>query len=69
MMYFFIFIGVIVLYFGIRIWIGSRKMGFYGDNLKNQSRTSRDEAYEKSAQHATQLRNNIKQGGVLYNYS
>jgi hypothetical protein len=63
MMYFFIFIGVIVLYFGIRIWIGSRKMEFYGDSLKNHSRNSRDEAYEKSAQHATQLKNNHKQGG------
>lgn len=63
MMYFFIFTGVIVLYFGIRVWIGSRKMEFYGDSIKNNSRDAREKAYEKSAQHAQQLRNNSNQNG------
>jgi hypothetical protein len=62
-MYFFIFIGVIVLYFGIRVWIGSRKMEFYGDSIKKNSSNPRDEAYQKSAQHAAQLRNNSNQNG------
>jgi hypothetical protein len=62
-MYFFIFIGVIVLYFGIRVWIGSRKMEFYGDSIKKNSSNPRDEAYQKSATHAAQLRNNSNQNG------
>ncbi|MEL3971746.1 hypothetical protein AAEO50_05570 [Rossellomorea oryzaecorticis] len=62
-MYFFIFIGVIILYFGIRVWIGSRKMEFYGDSIKKNSSNERDESYQKSARHAVQLRNNNNQNG------
>ncbi|MGM0840158.1 MAG: hypothetical protein ACQEWE_05495 [Bacillota bacterium] len=63
MMYFFIFVGILVLYFTIRIWIGSRKMEFYGDSIKNTSRNSRDEAYEKSARHSQQAMNSNHHSG------
>jgi hypothetical protein len=63
MMYFFIFIGIIVLYFGIRIFIGSRKMEFYGDSIKKQKSTPREEAYQKSAQHSQQSMNANHQTG------
>ncbi|MGM0829186.1 MAG: hypothetical protein ACQEU4_13280 [Bacillota bacterium] len=61
MMYFFLFVGILVLYFGI--WIGSRKMEFYGDSIKNMSRNSRDEAYEKSARHTQQAMNSNHHSG------
>lgn len=63
MMYFLMFIGIIVLYFGIRVWIGSRKMEFYGDSIKENSSNARDDAYQKSTQHAAHLRNNSHQNG------
>ncbi|MDT9025530.1 hypothetical protein [Rossellomorea yichunensis] len=63
MMSFFIFIGILVLYFAIRIWIGSRKMEFYGDSIKNTSRNARDEAYEKSARHSQQAMNSNHHSG------
>ncbi|NQD64364.1 hypothetical protein HP456_00315 [Bacillus haikouensis] len=63
MMYFFIFAGVLVLYFGIRIWIGSRKIEFYGDSIKKTSNNRRDQAYEKSAQHSQQAMNATNQPG------
>jgi hypothetical protein len=63
MMYFFLFVGILVLYFGIRIWIGSRKMEFYGDSIKNTSRNSRDEAYEKAAPHTQQAMNSNHHSG------
>jgi hypothetical protein len=63
MMYFFIFVGILVLYFGIRIWIGSRKMEFYGDSIKKTSNNGRNEAYEKSAQHSQQSMNANNQTG------
>jgi hypothetical protein len=62
MMYFFIFAGILVLYFGIRIWIGSRKMEFYGDSI-NKTKNRRDEAYENSAQHSRQAMNANNQSG------
>ena len=62
-MYFLIFLGIVVLYFAIRIFIGSRKMKFYGDSIKKNSFDSRDEAYQKSAQHSQQATNANNQTG------
>ncbi|UXH44109.1 hypothetical protein N5C46_21135 [Rossellomorea vietnamensis] len=56
-MYFLIFLGIVILYFAIRIFIGSRKMEFYGDSIKKNSSNPRDEAYQKSAQHSQQATN------------
>jgi hypothetical protein len=63
MMFFFIFIGVMVLYFGFRIWRGSRNMEFYGDSINKGSKNVRDEAYQKSAQHSQQSMNANNQTG------
>ncbi|NMH68357.1 hypothetical protein HF072_06145 [Bacillus sp. RO3] len=67
MMVFFIFVGILVLYLASRIWIGSRKMEYYGDSIKNTSRNSKDEAYEKSARYSHQVMNqNHHSGGGPY---
>jgi hypothetical protein len=62
-MYFLIFLGIVILYFAIRIFIGSRKMEFYGDSIKKNSSNPRDEAYQKSAQHSQQATNPNNQTG------
>ncbi|MBW3111710.1 hypothetical protein KYJ26_07710 [Bacillus sp. MCCB 382] len=62
-MYFLIFLGIVIGYFAIRIFIGSRKMEFYGDSVKKNAPDSRDEAYQKSAQHSQQSTNANNQTG------
>jgi hypothetical protein len=57
MMYFLIFLGMVILYFAIRVFIGSRKMKFYGDSIKKHKPDPREEAYQKSAQHSQQSTN------------
>ncbi|MCA1057732.1 hypothetical protein LCL96_02240 [Rossellomorea aquimaris] len=62
-MYFLIFLGIVVVYFAIRIFIGSRKMEFYGDSIKKNSPDPREKAYQKSAQHSQQAMNANNQTG------
>ncbi|MFI8685728.1 hypothetical protein [Rossellomorea sp. NPDC077527] len=62
-MYFLIFLGIVVVYFAIRIFIGSRKMEYYGDSIKKNFPDPREEAYQKSAQHSQQAMNANNQSG------
>ncbi len=48
---------IIVVYYAVRIWIGSKKSQFYGDSIKNNKYNSKNEAYDKSSKYLPGIRN------------
>jgi hypothetical protein len=57
----FIIMGLVVVYFSIRIIIGNKKSRFYGDSLTKSS--LRDEAYEKSVNPVNASKGNTSDPG------